>query len=126
MNRLITLLLTGTVCVALVGPVSAATQPRSLYVPGYEALLHQNVPNPFNPSTVISYELANTETVTLGIYDVHGRLIRTLVSRAQNAGEYKIRWDGRDDRGSAVASGVYFYRLAAGSFVETRRMVLLK
>jgi hypothetical protein len=89
--------------------------------------LAQNVPNPFNPVTTIEYSLASPGRVTLRIYNVAGQLIRTLVGDEQRpAGFSNARWDGRNDAGTAVASGVYFYRLIAGSFVETRKMVLLK
>ncbi|MBN1825687.1 MAG: immune inhibitor A [Candidatus Eisenbacteria bacterium] len=88
--------------------------------------LGRNRPNPFNPSTVISWSLARPGNVSLSIHDVSGRLVRTLVRGARDAGDQETVWDGRDDRGGAVASGVYFYRLRAGAFTETRKLVLLK
>jgi hypothetical protein len=88
--------------------------------------LEQNVPNPFNPSTAIAYRIAGEEFVTLAIYDVSGKRIRTLVNRSQAAGPHEVEWDGLDDNGMRVSSGVYFYRITAGEFEQTRRMVLLK
>ncbi|MDH3252682.1 MAG: T9SS type A sorting domain-containing protein, partial [Ignavibacteria bacterium] len=88
--------------------------------------LYQNFPNPFNPSTEIMYDVAQPVTVTLSVHDLLGRSIRSLVSGPQYAGRYLVRWAGDDDKGSRVASGVYLYRLQAGSFVQTRRLVLLR
>jgi hypothetical protein len=89
--------------------------------------LHGNVPNPFNPMTVIHYELPGSSPVGLRIYDVSGRLVRTLLDSAvQHAGHHTQPWDGRDDRGRPVASGVYFYCLQAEGKVLTERMVLTK
>jgi hypothetical protein len=88
--------------------------------------LEPNVPNPFNPATTIRYQIGAAGAVTLRVYDVTGRLVRTLVDGQRVPGAYEARWDGRDERGRGVASGVYFYRLHAGDFTRTRRMVLLK
>jgi len=88
--------------------------------------LAQNYPNPFNPSTTIRYEVAKTVHVRLKIYDVAGRLVRTLVDDKRKPDRYKAVWNGRNERGLNVATGVYFYRLEAGSYVKTRKMMLLK
>ena len=88
--------------------------------------LGQNVPNPFNPQTEIRFVLPARTKVDLSIYDVRGRLVRSLVQGSKDAGEQIVRWDGRNDRGSAVASGVYVYRLRAGKETLSRRMVLLR
>ena len=88
--------------------------------------LAQNAPNPFNPSTTIEFGLASPARVTLSIYDVSGRLIRTLIEEPRAAGVYKQPWDGRDAAGRAVASGVYFYRLRAGAFTDTKKLVLAR
>lgn len=88
--------------------------------------LEANMPNPFNPSTTIRYQLAESGPAALRVYDVAGSLVRTLVNRSHDVGSYEARWDGRDDRGLPAASGVYFYRLESGRFTQTRRMVLLK
>lgn len=89
-------------------------------------VLHQNVPNPFNPSTVISYDLAGPARVELQIYDLAGRLVHTLRAGDETAGRHELSWQGRDEAGRPVATGVYLYRLRAGNEVETRRMVLTK
>ncbi|HEU4930300.1 MAG TPA: FlgD immunoglobulin-like domain containing protein, partial [Candidatus Krumholzibacteria bacterium] len=88
--------------------------------------LSQNHPNPFNPTTTIGYSIAKDNEVSLTIYDVAGRTVRTLVKERQKADVYKVVWDGSNDAGTRVASGVYFYKLVAGSFVQTKKMVLLK
>ncbi|HKW14683.1 MAG TPA: choice-of-anchor D domain-containing protein, partial [Candidatus Krumholzibacteria bacterium] len=88
--------------------------------------LEANHPNPFNPATTIAYDLAGAGRSRLVVYDVKGARIRALVDMNQRAGHYSVTWDGRDDRGAPVASGVYFYRLTSGPFNETRKMVLLK
>ncbi|UCD38023.1 MAG: T9SS type A sorting domain-containing protein [Fidelibacterota bacterium] len=88
--------------------------------------LAQNYPNPFNPTTRIDYTVTENGLVTLDIYNILGQKVRTLVDGLLNPGSYTMIWDGSDDHGSLVAGGVYFYRLQAGTSVETRKMVLLK
>ena len=88
--------------------------------------LDQNVPNPFNPATAIGFEVDRAANVTLTVYDVSGRRVRTLVSRFMTPGIYTEEWNGRDARGEGVASGVYFYRLRAGDRAITKKMVYLK
>lgn len=83
-------------------------------------------PNPFNPTTTIAYEVPASGHADIIVYDVQGRRIRTLVSNVVTAGVHEVVWDGRDDRGNLVASGLYLYRLRSGSIVETKKMVLLK
>jgi predicted lipoprotein with Yx(FWY)xxD motif len=90
------------------------------------AYLRQNYPNPFNPTTRIAFGLSAPAHVSLRIYDAAGRLVRALVNEERRAGKYEESWDGRDSNGRSVASGIYFYKLAAGSFVETRKMALLR
>jgi V8-like Glu-specific endopeptidase len=90
-------------------------------------VLRQNFPNPFNPSTTISYALTSDAYVELTVYDVVGRLVRTLVRQYEMAGEHIAEWDGRNANGAAVASGVYYYRIAVdGEFTETRHMMLIR
>ncbi len=91
--------------------------------PGF---LGQCYPNPFNPATTIRFGLSEQARVRLRIYDVSGRLVRTLVDGVRGEGEHSERWNGTDHAGRAVASGVYFYCLEAGSFKETKKMVLLR
>ena len=88
--------------------------------------LAQNFPNPFNPSTRIGFGLKAPADVSLRIYDAAGRVVRVLVEGNRPAGTYAELWDGKDNGGRAVASGIYFYRLDAGMFTQTRKMVLLK
>jgi hypothetical protein len=88
--------------------------------------LAQNHPNPFNPTTTIEYEVSARERVRLRVYDVRGALVRTLVDTEQSAGAHVTGWNGTDEMGRAVASGVYYYRLEAGPASATKRMVLLK
>jgi hypothetical protein len=88
--------------------------------------LGQNEPNPFNPSTTIRFGVPVAGRVSLRVYDVAGRLVRTLSDENRVAGEHGVSWDGRDDRGAALSAGVYFYRIAAGEETLTRKMILLK
>jgi hypothetical protein len=83
--------------------------------------LAQNYPNPFNPVTMIRYQIPTAETVSLKVYDVLGKEVATLVSGRQEAGNYAVPFNA-----SGLSSGMYFYRLQAGSFVETRKMMLVK
>ena len=88
--------------------------------------LRQNHPNPFNPSTTIRFDLARMQAVTLTVHDVAGRLVRTLVDGVEPSGPGEVRWDGLNESGNAVASGVYMYRLRTANQLQTRKMVLLK
>ncbi|MBN1827006.1 MAG: family 16 glycosylhydrolase [Candidatus Eisenbacteria bacterium] len=100
--------------------VAAPSPPRAF-------ALHPNTPNPFNPSTTIAYDLARPSAVDLAVYDVAGRKVRTLVSAGNlSAGRHEVVWNGRGDDGRDVASGVYFCRLLAGGYSETRRLLLLR
>ena len=99
-------------------------------IPEETALLH-NYPNPFNPETWIPYQLAEPAEVTLTIYDMNGQLVRRLEVGHQVAGMYRNRsraayWDGRNQLGESVASGLYFYTLTAEKFTATRKMLILK
>ena len=97
-----------------------AIQPISNEIPN-QFSLSQNYPNPFNPSTKINYELLNTNYVLLKVFDVLGNEVAVIVNEKQNAGSYQVDFDG-----SIFTSGVYFYKIEAGEFVETKRMLLLK
>ena len=88
--------------------------------------LSQNYPNPFNPETTIKYQLPFTSDVKLVIYNLLGQEVFRLERFAQQPGEHLVRWNGRNMQGSKLSSGIYFYRLQAGDFVQTRKMVLLK
>ena len=96
-----------------------------------ETTLSANYPNPFNPETWIPYQLSNTSDVRITIYDARGRVVRVLDLGHQRAGYYTSRsraayWDGRNNRGERVASGLYFYHLRADTLSLLRRMVILK
>jgi hypothetical protein len=93
--------------------------------------LSQNYPNPFNPTTIIKFNVQDSKfkvhiPTTLKIYNILGQKVRTLVDEPKAAGTYEVIWDGKDDRGRDVASGIYFYKLIAGFYQETKKMVLMK
>ena len=88
--------------------------------------LSHNYPNPFNPETTIKIQLPKNSYVTLKIYNMLGQLVRTLVAEDKKAGYYQVVWDGRDNHGVLVANGIYLYRLKAGDYEKTRKMILLK
>ncbi len=94
--------------------------------PRFSDYLSQNFPNPFNPVTTIRYGVKNKGSVSLKIFDVSGRLVRTLVDSKKEPGNYRAVWDGRTVGGRDAASGVYFVRIDTPGFVQTRKMVLLK
>ncbi len=95
-----------------------------------EYSLSQNFPNPFNPTTLIRYQLPAISTkrsaVSLKIYNILGQRVRTLVEEEQAPGYYSVVWNGRDDYGRGVASGVYLYRLEAGRYSSSKKLLLLK
>jgi len=88
--------------------------------------LKANYPNPFNPTTTIAFDLPEASQVTLEVFDMMGRRVATLVNGDMAAGRYEAAWNARADNGSSVASGVYIYRLRAGSFESVKQMVLMK
>lgn len=88
--------------------------------------LMQNYPNPFNPETTISFSLPRASMTNLRIYDIQGRILRTLVDAFQSAGEHKIKWDGMTENGQRLSSGIYFYKLKAGSFSQVKKLILVR
>ncbi len=88
--------------------------------------LKANYPNPFNPSTNIEYSLKNTSEVSLVIYNTLGEKVKTLVNETQAANSYRVVWDGTNDTGARVASGVYIYKLTAANFTDSQKMILMK
>jgi hypothetical protein len=88
--------------------------------------LDQNYPNPFNPTTEIRYTLPKASNVKLSVYDIMGRLVRTLVDQNMDAGAHRMMWNGRDNNGQTVSSGVYFYHIQADGFMATKKMVMMK
>jgi len=91
-----------------------------------EFSLSENYPNPFNPETEISFSLPERTQVSLVIYNMLGEKVKTLVNQTMNAGTYSAHWNGKDESGNSLASGIYFYRLETESFDQTRKMVLMK
>ena len=88
--------------------------------------LNSNYPNPFNATTEIQYALPEASEVNLSVFNIMGQKVRILVEGRQSAGVHKVIWDGKNEKGKTVASGVYFYKLRAGTYVETKKMALLK
>ena len=88
--------------------------------------LHQNHPNPFNPTTTISFAVPKAGELSLKVYNLRGQLVATLHDEAIAAGRHQIVWDGKDRQGEQVASGVYVYRLEADGFVATKKLTLMK
>jgi hypothetical protein len=107
-------------------PTGTGEQPEQVAVPA-RTVLHQNTPNPFNPVTTIHFDLAQDGHVSLRIYDVAGRQVRTLINATMTAGfDHQATWNGLDDAGKRVSSGVYFYRLVAADLTATRKLVVMK
>ena len=95
-------------------------------MPG-EYALQQSYPNPFNPITTIRYQLPEPSDVNLTIYDLLGQEVKVLVSEMQPEGWYRVRWDGRDEAGRLVSSGVYLYRLSVEEeFLQTKKMTVVR
>ena len=115
----------GTAVAASINPVVGRTLDNEV-VRVYHNRLEQCFPNPFNPMTTIAFSIKEAGAVSLTIYDVAGRQVRRLLSERQEPGAYQIVWDGRNDNGAPVSSGVYFHKLVAKSFVSTKKMTLLK
>lgn len=88
--------------------------------------LQQNFPNPFNPATQIQYELPNASVATIEIFDINGRLVRTFIESHEHPGSHTIVWNGKDNAGSTVATGTYFYRLVVDGSSLAKKMILLK
>jgi hypothetical protein len=88
--------------------------------------LDQNYPNPFNPATTIRYALPEAANVRLVVYNLLGQAVKVLMNTSQGPGHYAVVWDGRDEVGRPAATGVYIYRLQAGAFVQTRKMLFAK
>ncbi|MCP3974704.1 MAG: T9SS type A sorting domain-containing protein [bacterium] len=88
--------------------------------------LSGNFPNPFNPKTTIKFALASEEHVHLSVYDLSGRVVKTLVNGSMLATDHEVVWDGKNENGDRIASGVYFYKLVAGDYTATEKMVMLK
>jgi len=105
-------------------PPASAVNSKGQTVSGFE--LEQNYPNPFNPQTTIDFSVKTTGLVKLAIYDILGREIRTLVSETLTNGRYTTVWDGRDNTGDIVPSGIYIYRVDAGSYKASRKLSFIQ
>ena len=105
--------------------VRLVVRPSTGDVPEMYALF-QNSPNPFNPETDIRYQIPQAQKVKLEVYNTTGQVLRVLVDEYVGAGSYMVRWDGRDMHGMEVSSGMYFYRIEAGDFMSTKKMVMIK
>jgi hypothetical protein len=119
--------------------VEADNAPFSITIDGADALsayleglipdefsLHQNYPNPFNPVTTLRYDLPEADLVSITIYDMLGREVKTLINQTQEAGYRSVIWDATNDYGKPVSAGIYLYQIHAGEYISTKKMVLLK
>ncbi|MCF8242963.1 MAG: T9SS type A sorting domain-containing protein, partial [Melioribacteraceae bacterium] len=91
-----------------------------------EFTLLQNYPNPFNPETKISFVLPESRNISLIVYDMLGRKVNTIISENMHAGQHSVVWDGKDDSGKNLSSGIYIYTLKYGSSIQSKKMILLK
>jgi len=105
--------------------ISTTNEHNEITVPIVTALL-TNFPNPFNPSTTIAFSLSNVGNVEINVYNVRGQRVRSLLNEQRETGHHKVIWDGTDNNGRIVGSGIYFYRMSAGEYQSVRRMVLMK
>ena len=108
------------------GLVTGIVENRAPGLTPADFALHANYPNPFNPETTIEFDVARAGKVKLAVYNVLGQQIRILSNSQLNPGSYRVKWDGTNDSGEAVSSGIYFLRMSAGSFTQHRRMLLMK
>ena len=106
--------------------ITGRTDSDDPIVPVVATELHGNYPNPFNPETTISFSVKDKGHVKVNIYNVKGQLVKTLVNDNMNAGKHTIVWNGRDNAGKAVSSGVYFYKMSAGKYSSTKKMIMMK
>ena len=88
--------------------------------------MHQNYPNPFNPITTLRYDIPENSMVTITIYDMVGREVYTIMNEVQNAGYKSIVWDATNNYGQTVSAGIYIYQIKTDTFVQTKKMILLK
>jgi hypothetical protein len=86
----------------------------------------QNFPNPFNPVTTLRYTVPEQELVNISVYDMRGNLVKKMVNTSQSPGIKTVRWDATDSQGNTVSAGVYLYKIQAGTFSQTKKMILLK
>lgn len=111
---------------AVSGDKEWSSQTISIALPPRPTTLYQNFPNPFNPTTSIAFYLPARASVTLAVFDVRGARVRTLAAETRPEGKHVVHWDGKNDAGVAVGSGVYYYRLKAGKDVITKKLVVVR
>jgi hypothetical protein len=114
----------GPYCWQVVNPVDVGEKPNDILPKEFS--LSQNRPNPFNPSTVIDFALPTRSNVSINIFNVLGQKVRTLVDREFDAGYHKETWNGKTENGTSAASGIYFYKIDAGDYTDTKKMIMLK
>jgi hypothetical protein len=95
-------------------------------VPVVATELKNNFPNPFNPETTIAYSVKEASPVSIEIYNVKGQLVKTLVNDAKEAGNHSVTWKGTDNNGRSVSSGIYYYKMIAGQYSSTKKMIMMK
>ncbi len=111
--------------IKLVGSTGINDQIANNQIPA-KFSLEQNFPNPFNPLTTISYSLPKVSDVTITVFNILGQKVRTLTRSVMNSGTHEIMWDGRDDRGIDAAGGIYIYKITAGDYTNSKKMLLIK
>ncbi|MDD4147588.1 MAG: FlgD immunoglobulin-like domain containing protein, partial [Candidatus Cloacimonetes bacterium] len=107
-------------------PITVEPSSNGIQVNPVVTALNGNFPNPFNPETTINFSLKEAGNVKLNIFNIKGQLIRTLVNAPMNAGKHQMVWNGKDNNGTSVSSGLYLYRMEAGSYRSTKKMMLMK
>jgi len=95
-------------------------------IPTIGTRLQGNYPNPFNPETTIRFSVKEATPVTIEIYNTKGQLVKTLINEAKEAGNHSVVWNGKDNSGRSVSSGVYFYKMNAGKYSSTKKMIMMK
>ncbi|MDP2400466.1 MAG: choice-of-anchor J domain-containing protein, partial [Actinomycetota bacterium] len=106
--------------------VTGSTPNDDNTVPVVATALHNNFPNPFNPETTINYSVKDASPVTIEIYNVKGQLVKTLINEIKDSGNHSVVWRGTDNNNRAVSSGVYYYKMSAGKYSSTKKMILMK
>ncbi len=106
--------------------ITGATDGDDPTAPVVVTSLNTNYPNPFNPSTTISYSVKEALPVTIEIYNVKGQLVKTLINEQKAAGTHTVVWNGTDNSNRPVSSGVYYYKMNAGKYSSTKKMIMMK
>mgnify|MGYP006228362371 FL=1 len=109
---------------AVLNNITTSTDDDMFSPNGYA--LYQNYPNPFNPVTTLQYDLPENTLVNITVYDMTGKVVRNLVNSQQSTGFKSVRWNASNDNGAPASAGVYLYKIQAGDFIDTKKMILLK